>query len=85
MTSKASADFRACFDALPKSIQRTARKQYKLFRQNPSHPSLQYKELEPGLMSIRVILGYRALGWRRGDAVLWFWIGSHAEYDRLIR
>ena len=36
-------------------------------------------------MSVRVGLGYRALGVRHGDDILWFWIGSHAEYDRLVR
>jgi hypothetical protein len=84
VTSKASSDFWTCFDGLPKDVQKRARKQYRLFRQNPAHRSLQFKELTPGLMSIRVTLGYRALAWKEGDALLWFWIGSHAEYDRLI-
>jgi hypothetical protein len=41
--------------------------------------------LEPGLVSVRVSRSYRALGRQRRDAILWFWIGAHAEYDRLIR
>jgi hypothetical protein len=48
VTSKASSDFWSCFDALPPPVQRLARKQYHLFRQNPSHPSLQFKEIVPG-------------------------------------
>ena len=84
MTSKASGDFWACFDALPRAVQRQARKQYALFKQNPQHPSLQFKQIVDDLVSVRVTQNYRALGWRRGDVVLWFWVGSHAEYDRII-
>ena len=84
MTSKASRDFWACFDALPPAVQRQARKQYALFRRDSSHQSLHYKELEPGLVSVRVSRNHRALGTRRQGAIVWFWIGTHAEYDRLI-
>lgn len=85
MISKASSDFWECFDRLPAGVQKSARKQYQLFRSNPSHPSLRFKELTPGLVSVRVTGSYRALGWRRDETIAWFWIGTHAEYDRLIK
>jgi hypothetical protein len=70
VTNKASNDFWSCFDALPAAIQRQARKQYKLYRQNPNHPSLHFKELSPGLVSVRVSRNYRALGrLRAGDVI----------------
>jgi hypothetical protein len=84
VTSKASSDFWSTFAALPSTVQRQARKQYALFKTNPQHPSLQFKELAEGLASVRVTRRYRALGWREGDVILWFWIGSHADYDKLI-
>jgi hypothetical protein len=34
---------------------------------------------------VRVGLNYRAVGVRDGQDVIWFWIGSHAEYDKLIQ
>jgi len=34
--------------------------------------------------SARVGSGYRALGLDEGDTVQWFWIGTHAQYDKLI-
>lgn len=37
------------------------------------------------IYSARVGLGYRALAVRDGDDVVWFWIGTHADYDQLIR
>lgn len=67
-------------------MQRQARAAYKLFAQDPAHPSLRFKQVHTTrpIYSARVGLGYRALGVREGEDVIWFWIGSHAEYDRLI-
>lgn len=51
------------------------------------HPSLQFKcvhQTEP-LYSVRIGLGWRALGLLEDDTIAWFWIGSHADYDRLIK
>jgi hypothetical protein len=28
---------------------------------------------------------YRALGVEVDENVLWFWIGTHAEYDRMLK
>jgi hypothetical protein len=36
------------------------------------------------LWSVRVGRGYRALGIEGVDGFHWFWIGSHADYDRLV-
>ncbi len=61
-------------------------KAFRLFQQNPRHPSLQFKKLESAIntYSARVSIGCRALATLDGDTAIWFWIGSHAEYDRLI-
>lgn len=87
MNSHINAEFRKHFRRLPSAIQPSARKTYQIWRQNPAHPSLQFKRIhntEP-LYSIRVALGWRALGLVDADTITWFWIGSHADYDRLIR
>ena len=73
--------------ALPPQVQAQARSAYRLFQENPAHQGLQFKQvhtIQP-IFSARVGLGYRAVAWREGDAVIWFWIGSHAEYDGLLR
>ena len=73
------------FNALPLEIQRLARRNYALLKQNPAHPSLHFKPVRNGqYYSVRVGLHYRALGVPVPDGIQWFWIGSHAEYDRLI-
>lgn len=86
MTSQLTASFMACYAQLPRAVREQARRSYRLWRDNPSHPGVQFKQVhasEP-LYSARVGIGWRALALRDGDATSWFWIGSHAEYDRLI-
>jgi len=81
----ASARFWRCYDSLPAEIRALADKNFKLLRDDPSHPSLQFKLLGGGKMySARVGLHYRTLGLPREGGVHWFWIGTHAEYDRLV-
>jgi hypothetical protein len=65
----------------------TRRKAYQLFRENPAHPSLQFKKVSDRgpVYAARVTLDYRTLGALTGGEVVWFWIGSHADYDRLLR
>ncbi len=86
MNSYLTEDFLTCFRRLPQNIKEKARKNYRLWRQNHNHPSLQFKRIHPIelIYSIRVGIGWRALGLREGETIYWFWIGSHAEYDRLL-
>jgi hypothetical protein len=72
------------FDALPMEVQQLARKNFKLLKQDPLHPSLQFKRLGDH-WSARVGLHYRALAVEDGSDFVWVWIGSHAAYDRLIK
>jgi len=61
-----------------------ARAKYALWRGDPFHPSLHFKEVVTGLWSARITIQYHALARRPGDLIVWFWIGTHQEYDRLI-
>ena len=60
-----------------------ARSNFELLKSNPRHPSLRFKKTGQ-YWSVRVGLAYRALGREIEDGILWGWIGSHAEYDRII-
>ena len=86
MTSKTTGSFRTALAALPPEIRLQAREAYKLFKQNPHHPSLRFRQVHPTepIFSARVTRGYRAVGIRVGDTIIWFWIGSHAGYERLL-
>jgi len=78
--------FRSCFDRLPPDVQQRAREAYKRWIANPAHPALRFKRVHPTqpISSVRVSLHYRALGVQEGDIMIWFWIGTHGEYDRLL-
>lgn len=84
--SRTTHSFREAFAKLPNEIQDQARRAYRLFRADPSHPSLRFKKVSgtEDIYSVRIGLGYRALGLLEGAIVTWFWIGSHADYDRLL-
>lgn len=86
MNSRLTEDFLACFARLPNAVKAQARKSYRLWKENPSHPGLHFKRIhgQEALYSVRVSQGWRALGLLEGDTVTWFWIGSHAEYNQLI-
>ncbi|TAE76597.1 MAG: hypothetical protein EAZ60_26320 [Oscillatoriales cyanobacterium] len=72
-----------CYNALPSTVQATADRSYELLKADPSHPSLHFKKVGD-YWSVRVGQAYRALGVEIKTGILWFWIGTHAEYDRLI-
>ena len=88
MKSRTTKDFRILLASLPPDIQRRARDAYKLFRVNSSHPSLHFKPIHSkargSFYSVRIGIHYRALALREEDELVWFWIGSHADYDRLL-
>jgi len=72
---------------LPERIQRLAKANYLLWKQSPQHHSLAFKRVgyKYPTYSIRVGLGWRALGFKEEDTVVWFWIGPHSEYERMIQ
>lgn len=87
MTSRTTERFRKAYAQLPEHIRRRAREAYRLFSDNPTHPSLHFKPVHATrpIYAARVGLGYRALAVRESDVIIWFWIGTHADYDRLLR
>ena len=84
--SRTTASFRKAFSKLPSKVKKQARQAYQQFQQDPGHPSLRFKQVHASLpiYSARISKSYRAVGQREGDTVVWFWIGSHAEYDKLL-
>ena len=87
MKSVTTSKFRTCLEKLPDHIQVKARKSYRQWLENPYHPSLQYKQIHSisPIYVVRVSLGYRALGILEDDTMVWFWIGSHEEYNSMIK
>ncbi len=76
--------FWQAYERLPDSIHKLADKNFTLLKQNPRHPSLNFKRVGP-YWSVRVGQHYRALAVEIDGGLLWFWIGTHAEYDANIR
>ncbi len=83
MNHYASPEFWSCYQALPAEIQKLADKAFSLLKSDPGHSSLHFKKVGR-FRSARVGLRYRAVAVEAPDGLLWFWIGTHAEYDKLV-
>jgi hypothetical protein len=79
----ASPRFWAAYKLLPPSARKLADANYALLKRDPHHPSLHFKRVGR-YWSARIGLRYRALAVETDGGYLWFWIGSHADYDHLI-
>ncbi len=84
MIHRAAPDFWVSYRALSPAAQALADKAFALLKADPRHPSLAFKKVGR-FWSARVGIRHRVLGVDVADGVLWFWIGSHADYDKLIR
>ncbi|MGB3401450.1 MAG: hypothetical protein WBA77_02030 [Microcoleaceae cyanobacterium] len=86
MNSRITAEFRQAFANLPNPIQEQTRQAYRQFKQNPRHPSLRFKKVHPQLpiYSTRINKSYRVVGVLQENTVIWFWVGSHTDYEKLL-
>lgn len=87
MKSHTTQSFRDALALLPKNVQARARAAYRRFLANPRHSGLQFKKVHQTrpIYSARVNDDYRAMGSVEGDDIVWFWIGRHEEYERLLK
>ena len=83
MTHFTTPEFWGHFNQLPEAVQRLAKKDFELLKQNPRHPSLRLKKAG-NFWTARVGIHYRAVAKERTEGLNWFWIGHHSEYDRLL-
>lgn len=87
MLSVTTEKFRICYSKLPKFIQFLAQKNYKIWLKDNSHPSIKFKQVHNTMpvYSARVGLTYRAVGIKNDNTMIWFWIGSHSDYNKLLQ
>jgi hypothetical protein len=87
MKSIATERFWKCYSALPKEVRRQAKEAYSLFDKDPYYPGLHFKRVHSTrpVFSARISVDYRAVGVVEGNEITWFWIGSHADYDGLLK
>ncbi len=83
MKSSTTPDFWTSYASLPGAVKKRARTVYRLWRNNPRYPSLQFKKAG-GVCAIRIGSGYQALALLKENTFYWFWIGTHDEYERLL-
>ncbi len=87
MKSVKTAQFNKLFSDLPLEIQSKAKRNYSFWKRNNNHPGLHFKLINSALAvySVRVSLYYRALAVKKDDTMIWFWIGSHEDYNKIVQ
>lgn len=87
MRSHATAQYWKLFRALPQDVRVQAFKAYARFKADPGHPGLNFEliDAQEHIWSARINDNYRVLGKRDGAEITWFWIGTHREYEKMIR
>ena len=83
MKHYASPKFWTIYETLPDDIRKLADKNYQILKSDPRHPSLHFKKIGK-LWSVRVGAHYRALAVEVEGSMYWIWIGTHAEYDKIV-
>jgi hypothetical protein len=81
---RATDRFWKCFHNLPDPIQEISKKNFELLKTDPHHPSLHFKKVG-SFWSARIGLNYRALAVEDGKDFIWVWIGTHNEYEKMIK
>jgi hypothetical protein len=84
--SRVRPSFWRAYESLDPRVRAAARRAYSLFAQDPAHPSLRFKKLAgyDDVWSVRINEQYRAVGERKGGTIVWVWIGSHNDFDKLF-
>ena len=87
MNSKTTERFWKCYAELPLAVRKHAKETYKQFFKDPYYPSLHFKQIHSTrpIFSVRITKNYRAIGIMQGEDIIWFWIGSHAEYNKILK
>lgn len=87
MISRTTEKFRALFVLLPNTVKAQAREAYYRFKNDPYHPSLQFKRVHSSkpIYSARINLDFRAVGIIQDHEIIWFWIGSHNIYEKMLK
>lgn len=87
MISRANPRFWKAYRTLPAEVKTRAREAYRIFAADPRHPNLRFKKVHPELpiYSARIDRNHRAIGVLKGETIIWFWVGDHEEYERVLK
>ncbi len=83
--AKATPEFWELYRRLPREAKSAALKAFKIWSDTPFHPSLRFKKVGKHKWSARAGLSLRSVGRFEGPVFVWSWIGSHADYDKLLK
>lgn len=84
MNHFATPNFWFCYRQLDEEVRQLADRCFQLLKADSTHRSLRFKKVG-NFWVVRVGLRYRAMAKERLEGLAWFWIGSHDEYEELLK
>lgn len=84
LRSFVSASFRKLYDELPNQVQKLADDKYRLLKDDPFHPSLEF-QAKGKVWTVAIGRSHRAIARRFGNDLYWVWIGSHEDYNNFLK
>lgn len=87
MKSETTSKFWKSYNQLPSHIRKQAKEAYSIFKNDLYYPSLQFKRIHSSqpIYSVRIMIDYRSVGVLKDNSIIWFWIGTHSDYDTLVK
>jgi len=87
MISRTTTRFWKYYEKLPKEIKEKSKEIFRFFQKDPFHPSLHFKRVHSSkpIFSVRITKDYRVIGILDKNEIIWFWIGNHEEYEKIIK
>jgi hypothetical protein len=87
LISRANEKFWKLYLALPRDIRNQAKESFRIFKKDPWYPSLHFKRVHSSLpiYSARINIDFRAVGVLKNEKIIWFWIGSHTDYEKMLK
>jgi hypothetical protein len=82
--STTTSRFWKLFSELPVEVQALAFEKYERFKQDPYHPSLGF-QAKGKAWTVEIGRSYRAIAYRSENRLSWFWIGSHEDYNNVLK
>lgn len=85
MKSSGTTEFWQLYRGLPEPIRKETRRTYRIWKENPRAATVRFKKVRD-VYSVRIgTTGYRAIATDVANGFLWVWIGSHDQYERLLK
>lgn len=82
---RAMRGFWVALSELSEDVQKLAAAAYLEWTNDPRATGVRFKHVAGNIYSARIGKNHRALCYLEGGIFYWYWVGTHADYERKLR